>query len=99
MPRGTVRDVADHVDHLREVMGIEHVGIGSDFFDNGNPSMVAGLENPSMFPSLFAELMRRGYTDDDLTKVAGQNLLRAMCEMERVASNLQAASSAMSAEG
>jgi len=91
MPRGTVSDVADHVDHLRDVMGIDHVGIGSDFFDNGNPSMVKGLENPSAFPHLFAELMRRGYSDEDLSKVAGQNLLRAMRDMERVARDLQAA--------
>ena len=91
MPRGTVSDVADHVDHLRDVMGIDHVGIGSDFFDNGNPSMVEGLENPSAFPRLFAELMRRGYSDEDLTKVAGQNFLRAMRGMEQVARNLQGA--------
>jgi len=91
MPRGTVSDVADHVDHLRDVMGIDYVGIGSDFFDNGNPSMVEGLENPSAFPHLFAELMRRGYSDEDLSKVAGQNLLRAMRDMERVARDLQAA--------
>ena len=89
MPRGTVSDVADHVDHLRDVMGIDHVGIGSDFFDNGNPSMVEGLENPSAFPRLFAELMRRGYSDDDLTKIAGQNLLRAMRRMEQVALQIQ----------
>ena len=89
MPRGTVSDVADHVDHLREVMGIDHVGIGSDFFDNGNPSMVEGLENPSSFPYLFAELMRRGYTNDELAKLAGQNLLRAMRSMEQVARDLQ----------
>ena len=89
MPRGTVSDVADHVDHLRSVMGIDHVGIGSDFFDNGNPSMVEGLENPSSFPYLFAELMRRGYTDDELAKLAGQNLLRAMRSMEQVARDLQ----------
>ena len=89
MPRGTVSDVADHVDHLRDVMGIAHVGIGSDFFDNGNPSMVEGLENPSAFPHLFAELMRRGYSDEDLTMLAGQNLLRAMRSMEQVARDLQ----------
>ena len=94
MPRGTVSDVADHVDYLREVIGIDHIGIGSDFFDNGNPSMVEGLENPSAIPRLFAELMRRGYSDDDLAKVAGQNLLRAMRDMERVARDLRAASTA-----
>jgi len=97
MPRGTVSDVADHVDHLRDVMGIAHVGIGSDFYDNGNPSMVEGLENPAAFPYLFAELMRRGYTDEDLTMLAGQNLLRAMRGMEQRASGLQARTTGTSA--
>jgi membrane dipeptidase len=88
-PRGTVADVADHVDHIRQVAGIDHVGIGSDFYNDGSKSMVVGLENPSKYPSLFAELLRRGYSDEDLKKIAGRNLLRAMREMERVAKQLQ----------
>ncbi len=89
MPRGTVADVANHIDHIRKVAGIDHVGIGSDFYDDGKLSMAEGLENPRTFPSLFAELMRRGYSDEDLKKVASQNLLRAMRAMEQVAKGLQ----------
>ena len=89
MPRGTVADVANHIDHIRKVAGIDHVGIGSDFYDDGKLSMVEGLENPSAFPLLFAELMRRGYSDEDLRKIASQNLLRAMRVMEQTARRLQ----------
>jgi membrane dipeptidase len=88
MPRGTVADVANHIDHIRKVAGIDHVGIGSDFFDDGKLSMAEGLENPSTFPRLFAELMRRGYSDEDLRKIASGNLLRAMRAMEQTAARL-----------
>ena len=77
-PRGTVGGVADHVDHIREVAGIDHIGIGSDFYDDGRVSMAVGLADVSKFPVLFAELLRRGYSDEDVKKIAGQNLLRAM---------------------
>ena len=89
MPRGGVADVANHIDHIRRVAGIDHVGIGSDFYDDGKLSMAEGLENPSTFPLLFAELMRRGYSDQDLRKIASQNLLRAMRVMEQTAKRLQ----------
>ncbi|MBI4420638.1 MAG: membrane dipeptidase, partial [Gemmatimonadetes bacterium] len=89
-PRGTVGDVADHIDHIRGVAGIDHLGIGSDYYDPGGPSMAAGLEDISTFPVLFAELLRRGYSEEDLKKIAGQNLLRAMRAVERVARELQA---------
>jgi membrane dipeptidase len=88
-PRGTLADVADHIDHIRAVAGIDHVGIGSDFYDPGGPSMVEGLEDVTRFPALLAELLRRGYTDEEVKKVAGLNLLRAMREMERVSAELQ----------
>jgi membrane dipeptidase len=84
----TVRDVADHVDHLRQVMGMDHVGIGSDF--DGFHGKVAGLEDVSKFPALLAELARRGYGKDDLKKIAGLNLLRVMRAAEAVAKQLQA---------
>lgn len=83
----TVRDVADHVDHLRKTMGVEHVGIGSDF--DGFHGAVAGLEDVSKFPALLAELARRGYTKDELKKIAGLNLLRVMREVEAVAMKLR----------
>lgn len=88
-PQGTVGDVADHIDHIREVAGVDHVGIGSDYFDAGGPSMAAGLEDVTRFPVLFAELLRRGYSDEEVKKIAGLNLLRAMREMERVAEALR----------
>lgn len=89
-PRGTIAEVADHIDHIRKVAGIDHIGIGADFFDDGRTSMVEGLENVTRYPYLFAELLRRGYSDDDLRKIAGRNLLRAMRQAEKVARELQA---------
>lgn len=79
----TVGEVADHIDHVREVAGIDHIGIGSDF--DGAPSMPEGLEEVSRFPALFAELASRGYGDEDLLKIAGRNVLRLMRDAERVA--------------
>jgi membrane dipeptidase len=82
-PPTSFADVADHVDHLRRLVGIDHVGIGSDF--DGSPAMPTGLEDVSRYPALFEELAARGYTDADLAKVAGRNVLRVMREAERVA--------------
>jgi membrane dipeptidase len=79
----TVGDVADHVDHIRAVAGIDALGIGSDF--DGAGRMPEGLEDVSRYPALFAELADRGYTDEELQKVAGRNVLRLMHECERVA--------------
>jgi membrane dipeptidase len=84
----TIGDVADHVDHVCEVAGIDAVGIGSDF--DGAPSMPEGLEDVSRYPALFAELADRGYPDEDLSKIAGRNVLRVMRDAERVAERLRA---------
>lgn len=89
-PEATLNDVADHIDHIRKVAGIEHVGIGSDF--EGFRGAVAGLEDVSKYPALLAELKRRGYRVDDLKKVAGQNLLRVMRGAERVAGEMRRSS-------
>ena len=86
-PKATLSDVADHIEHVRNVAGIEHVGIGSDFYQSGN--MPEGLEDVTRFPYLIAELMRRGWSDDDLRLLAGQNTLRVMREAESVAARLQ----------
>jgi membrane dipeptidase len=86
-PRATLADVADHIDHVREVAGIDHVGIGSDF--DGISSVPVGLEDVSDFPNLFAELARRGWTETELRKLAGENLLRAWREAEGAARRLQ----------
>ena len=84
-PGGTIAEVADHIDHIRQVAGIDHIGIGADFFDAGTSSMVPGLTDVSRYPYLFAELLRRGYSEEDLSKIAGRNHLRAMRRMERAA--------------
>lgn len=84
-PRGTIAEVADHIDHIRAVAGIDHIGIGADFYDDGADSMVPELADVSRYPYLFAELLRRGYSDEDLGKIAGRNHLRAMRRMETVA--------------
>jgi membrane dipeptidase len=88
-PRGSIADVADHIDHIRKLAGIDQVGIGSDFYDEGRTSMAVGLENVTRYPYLFAELLRRGYSDGDVLKIAGRNHLRAMRQMQRVAAELQ----------
>ncbi len=88
-PRATVADVADHIDHIRQVAGIDHIGIGSDF--DGITSTPVGLEDVSTYPVLFAELLRRGYSEADLRKIAGLNVLRAMRQMEQVARQAQTA--------
>jgi membrane dipeptidase len=86
-PKATIAQVADHVEHVRKVAGIEHVGIGSDF--DGITAAPEGLEDVSKFPALFAELARRGWSDADLRKLAGENMLRVMERAEAVAAQLQ----------
>jgi len=99
-PRGTISDVADHVDHIRKVAGIEHIGIGSDFYDAPrNQSMAEGLDDVTRYPHLFAELLRRGYSDEDILKIAGRNHLRAMRQMEQTAAELQKSESPLITEG
>jgi membrane dipeptidase len=84
-PRATLSDVADHVAYLVETAGIDHVGIGSDFF--GGPQPI-GLENVGCFPNLFAELLKRGFSERDLAKIASRNVLRVMREVEEVGQRL-----------
>jgi len=86
-PRATLAQVADHIDHIRQVAGTDHVGIGSDF--DGIDHVPIGLEDVSHFPDLFAELARRGWSDADLGKLAGRNLLRVLHQAEAVAQRLQ----------
>ena len=83
----TLADVADHIDHVRKVAGIDHVGIGSDF--DGFDGAPDGLEDVSCYPALLAELMRRGYTPEEIKKLAGLNLLRVFREVEKAAAQLQ----------
>jgi membrane dipeptidase len=86
-PPATLKQVADHIEHVRKVAGVDHVGIGSDF--DGIDTTPEGLEDASKFPDLFAELIRRGWSDADLKKLAGQNLLRAFRAAEATAARLQ----------
>lgn len=83
----TIGDVADHIEHIRKVAGVDHVGIGSDF--DGITETPVGLEDVSTFPALFAELARRGWTAADLKKLAGENILRVLAQAERVAARLK----------
>jgi membrane dipeptidase len=86
-PRATIAQVADHVDHIRKVAGIDHIGLGGDF--DGISEVVQGLEDVSTYPALTAELLKRGYSDDDVKKVIGLNVLRAMRQAERVSADLR----------
>jgi membrane dipeptidase len=86
-PRATVKDVADHVDHVRKVAGVDHVGIGADY--DGITETPEGLPDVSSYPTLFAELSRRGWTDAELRKLAGENVLRAMRQAEQVSAKLR----------
>jgi membrane dipeptidase len=87
VPKATVAQVADHVEHVRKVAGVDHVGLGADF--DGNDSWPVGLEDVSTYPNLFAELIRRGWSDGDLARLAGGNVLRALRQAEAVAKRLQ----------
>lgn len=87
MPRPPLSVVADHIEHIRDVAGVDHVGIGSDL--DGIDQTPIGLEDVSTFPALLAELLRRGWKDEDVKKVAGLNLLRVMRRVEEVAARLQ----------
>jgi membrane dipeptidase len=88
MPRVTIPMVADHIEHIRKICGADCVGIGSDF--DGIDDTVDGLEGVDKYPALLAELARRGWSDEDLGKLAGGNLLRALRETEATAKRLQA---------
>lgn len=88
-PGASLSDVADHIDHIRDVAGVEHIGLGGDF--DGITSVPEGLEDVSKYPALLAELRNRGYSDSELKAIAGDNLLRAMRAAEATARRLQAA--------
>jgi membrane dipeptidase len=87
-PIVTIKDVADHFDHVKKLIGADYLGVGSDF-DGMGTEKIEGLEDVSKYPFLFAELMRRGWTDDELRKVANGNILRVLAENEKVAARRQ----------
>ena len=86
-PKATISQVADHIDHIRKVAGIDHIGIGGDF--DGITQTIEGLEDVSKYPDLTAELLKRGYSEADVKKILGQNVLRVFRQAEKVAADLQ----------
>lgn len=87
MPRGSVKDIADHIDHIVKVAGIDHVGIGSDY--DGITDTPVGMEDVSCYPRLSEELLARGYSDQDIRKILGGNVIRALRAMGKVADELR----------
>ena len=85
-PKATLKQAADHIEHIRDVAGIDHVGLGSDF--DGISDVPEGLEDVSKFPDLLAELLRRGWSEADVRKLAGLNALRVMRDAERVSAQM-----------
>jgi len=86
-PKATLEQVADHIVYLVETAGVDHVGIGSDFFGGPQP---LGLEHVGRFPHLFAQLLKRGFSEDDLAKIASRNAVRVLAEVEAVGARLSA---------
>ncbi|MET0309984.1 MAG: dipeptidase [Sphingomonas sp.] len=86
-PRVTLSQVADHIEHIAKIAGYDHVGIGSDFDGTGN-ELPEGLEDVTTYPALLMELMRRGWSDENIAKLAGGNVLRVMAASEKVAASL-----------
>ena len=86
-PKATIADVADAIEHVKQIAGVDHVGIGSDF--DGIDENVVGLEDVSTYPALFAELARRGWSEADLRKLAGGNILRVLRTAEQVSARLK----------
>ena len=84
-PVSTISDMADHIDHVRAVAGIDHIGIGGDY--DGMPTGPVGMEDVTGYPALFAELARRGYSRADLEKISSRNMMRVMREAEAYAAS------------
>jgi membrane dipeptidase len=87
-PRATLAQVADHIEHVREVAGVDHVGIGGDF--DGTEDLPDGLGDVSCYPALVAELLERGWSEQDCARLAGGNVLRVMREAESAAGAISA---------
>ena len=86
-PKATIAQVADQIEYIRKIVGPDHVGIGGDF--DGITDVVVGLEDVSKYPALFAELAHRGWSDEDLRKLAGENIMRVLDQAQAVAARLQ----------
>jgi len=88
-PFGTLAQVADHIDYVARLAGYDHVGIGGDFYGQSGDDLVQGLEDVSRYPYLVAELLRRGWSEENITRLVRANLLRVFGQVEKVASRLQ----------
>jgi membrane dipeptidase len=88
-PLGTLAQVADHIDHVAQVAGYDHVGIGGDFYGQLGDDLIQGLEDVSRYPYLIAELLHRGWSEENITKLTRDNLLRVFGQAEKVALRLQ----------
>jgi membrane dipeptidase len=86
-PKVTISDVADHIDHIAKVAGVDHVGLGGDY--DGLPALPEGMDGVEAYPALLAEMMRRGWSDADVAKLAGGNVLRVMEAAEKVAATMR----------
>src|SRR5690625_4032704 len=86
MPKSTLEQVADHIDHIRDQIGTDYIGVGGDY--DGISSLPLGLEDVSTYPELFSELLKRGYTEEELEDIAGRNMLRVMRQAEQSVSRL-----------
>ena len=86
-PRATVTDVANHIDHIKKIAGIDHIGLGGDF--DGIEDVVQGLEDTSKYPHLIVELLKRGYTDAEIKKITNENIIRALRGAEATAKSLR----------
>lgn len=95
LPYATVDDVVSHIDHVVELVGVEHVGIGSDF-DGVGDSLPTGLKDVAAYPNLVAKLLERGYSEADIAKILGGNVLRLWRQVENVAAELQKTAAAKS---
>ncbi len=87
-PNATVKDVVAHIDHVVKLVGINYVGIGSDF-DGVGDTLPEGLKDVSYYPNLIYELLKLGYSEEDIKKICGENLLRVWSEVEDIAKNIE----------
>jgi len=90
-PLAHLSDVADHIDHVAKVAGFDHVGISGDFYGAEGDELVSGLEDVSKYPDLIAELIRRGWSDENIAKLASENILRVFGSVELVSAKLKQA--------
>lgn len=86
-PKVTLNDLADHIDHIRDEIGVDYIGVGGDY--DGTSGLPVGLEDVSTYPDLFAELLKRGYSEEDLKKIASHNMMRVLRGAEETAARLQ----------